>query len=392
MSDPDDKNRQIFTFGVHGTEETPDQVREATRRISAAVGSTTRGANLLDDGFDWRARDAAADDRDKTPLPGDAHAAHDRAAREVAAARLSAYVLQRIDGAVDAGALDRDRPLTVHLVGFGQGGNVSMLATDAVAAGLAGRGFDPAIHLTTLSTPAYDDRGAEHPLDARDAAQARGATFAHTHFMVPGDGAIRADGGRAAFDGDATRNYTFQHAPFGLDGLANHRAPQTVSPLMDAVAEAMRQRFEGLAHGRGNDDVHVPGIAPAMPDISLDWQAFAVHPMVQQAGAALHRAMPQVPQAYLNPSMIVAVAGVAVENGFSRIEEISFGRDGQTAFITDRDKTDPATRVAPLDMALVGRSTEQLMQRYAPALDEVRTAQIEPRDRESRQQDGPSMA
>lgn len=391
MSDPSGKEGQLFTFGVHGTEGTPDHVREATRRISAAVGSTISAPHLRDDGFDWRARHVPGDDGHETSVPGTAHAAHDRGDREIAATRLSAYVLQRIDDALDAGALDRDRPLTVHLVGFGQGGNVSMLAADAVAAGLTRRGFDPGIHLSTLSTPAYD-RGAEHPLDARDAVQARGATFTHTHFIVPGDGVIRADGGRATFDGDATRNYTFQHAPFGLDGLANHRAAQTLSPLMDAAAETLRQRFEGLAHGRDSDDVQVPGIAPARHDASLDWQAFAVHPMVQQAGAALHRVMPQVPQAYLNPSMILTVAGVAVENGFSRIEEISFGRDGQTAFITDREKTDPATRVAPVDMALASRSAEQLMQRYAPALEDLGTAQPGLPDREPRQQHGPSMA
>lgn len=56
MSDPYAKDAQIFTFGVHGTINTPENVREVTQRISAAVGRTTEGANLWDNGFDWRAR------------------------------------------------------------------------------------------------------------------------------------------------------------------------------------------------------------------------------------------------------------------------------------------------------------------------------------------------
>jgi hypothetical protein len=46
MSDPDGKDARILTFGVHGNNNTPNDVREVASRISIAVGRTTDGANL----------------------------------------------------------------------------------------------------------------------------------------------------------------------------------------------------------------------------------------------------------------------------------------------------------------------------------------------------------
>ena len=51
MSNPYAKDAQIFTFGIHGANNNPGHVREVAQRISVAVGRTTDGANLFDNGF-----------------------------------------------------------------------------------------------------------------------------------------------------------------------------------------------------------------------------------------------------------------------------------------------------------------------------------------------------
>lgn len=404
MSDPYSKDAQIFTFGVHGTNNTPDNVREVTSRISAAVGRTTDGANLWDNGFDWRARHTTHEYSDemgrpqqvRVPVAGTAHQMNGTNDREIASERLSAHVLQQVDKALEAGTLDRDKPLTINLVGFSHGGNVSILAADNISEGLKQRGIESAIHLTTLSTPAYT-WGPENPDTARNAVQADGVQFAHTHFNTPGDGVIRLAAARANYDTEITRNYDFPNAPFGLNGLANHGAVQNVPAMMDGAAETMRQRFNGLAPAQqrssAETDVQVAGITPSNTGANVNWQDFNNNPMVQQASAALHRAVPDVPQENLNPSMVAGVAGVAAENRFNTIQDVAFSQNGQTAFVTDRDKTDPAARVAPVDMALANKPAEEVVQKYAVAIDNAQTTQVATQDQEQqRKQSGPSMA
>ncbi len=408
MSDPYSKDAQIFTFGVHGTNNTPDNVREVTSRISEAVGRTTEGANLWDNGFDWRARTTTqtVDSYDPvygtipvtvtTPVPGTSHQMNQTSDREIASERLSAHVLQQVDKAIEAGTLDREKPLTINLVGFSHGGNVALLAADNISEGLKQRGIESAIHVATLSTPAYT-RGPENPDTARNAVQADGVQFAHTHFTTPGDGVIRLAIGRAEYDTEVTRNYGFQNAPSGLNGIANHGAVQNVPEMMDSVSEVMRQRFNGLAPAQqrssAETDVQVAGIAPVTPGANVNWQEFNNNPMVQQASAALHRAAPDVPQENLNPSMVAGVAGVAAENRFNTIQDVAFSQNGQTAFVTDREKTDPAARVAPVDMALASKPVEEVVQKYAAAIDNAQTPQVATQDQEQqRKQSGPSMA
>jgi hypothetical protein len=172
---------------------------------------------------------------------------------------------------------------------------------------------------------------------------------------------------------------------------------QNVPDMMDGAAEVMRQRFNGLAPAQrradAGDEIRVAGITPATPGANLDWQQFNANPMVQQASAALHRTMPEVPQENLNPSIVASVAGVAAENRFGRIEEVAFSQNGQTAFVTDRDKTDPAARVASVDMAMANRPTEEVAQKYAVALDNAQTPQVATQDQEQqRKQNAPTMA
>ena len=410
MSDPYSKDGQIFTFGVHGTTNTPDNVREVSRRISAELGTTTSGANLWDNGFDWRAQHTAQMVRDydpvygsierpvNVPVAGTAHQMNGTDDREIASGRLAAHVLQQVDKAIERGSLDADKPLTINLVGFSHGGNVSILAADEISEGLKRRGIDSAIHITTLSTPAYT-WGPENPDRARDLVQADGVKFAHTHFNTPGDGVIRLAMARANYDTEVTRNYDFDRAPFGANGLANHGAVQNVPAMMDTVADIMRQRFNGLAPAQTRSDagneVNVAGITPATPGSGqMDWQAFSQQPLVQQASAALHRSAPEVPQENLNPSLVAGIAGVAAENRFHTIQDVAFAQTGQTAFVTDRDKTDPAARVAPVDMALGNKPVEEVAQKFSVALENSQQqTQVAALEQEKQQrQSGPSMA
>lgn len=409
MSDPYARDAQIFTFGVHGTNNTPENVREVTQRISAAVGRTTDGANLWDNGFDWRARHTtemvttydpvygSIETPVTRPVPGTSHQMNGTADREIASQRFAAHVLQQVDNAIERGTLDRNKPLTLNLVGFSHGGNVSILAADEISEGMKQRGINAAIHVTTLSTPAYT-WGPENPDTARDLVQADGVKFAHTHFNTPGDGVIRLAMARANYDTEITRNYDFPRAPFGPNGLANHGAVQNVPEMMDAAAEVMRQRFNGLAPAQqrsdaGGQDVRVAGVNPAAPAAPVDWNRFNADPMIQQASTALARAVPDAPQDTQNPSLLAGIAGVAAENRFRNVGDVAFGQNGQTAFVTDRDKADPAARVAPVDMALASKPTDHVVERFAAALETSRAQAVAQDTQEQQQrQSAPRMA
>jgi hypothetical protein len=382
MSDPYSKDGQIFTFGVHGTNNGPDNVREVSRRISTAVGETTDGANLWDNGFSWQDRSGTFNQtRD----------------REAASQRLATHVLTQIDNAIERGTLDRDKPLTVNLVGFSHGGNVSILASDEISEGLKQRGINGAIHLTTLSTPAYT-MGDEDPLRARQQVQADGIRFAHTHFSTPGDGVIRAAIGNSNYDNGFTRDVNFRNGVSNVDGVANHGAVQDRPEYMDAAAAVMRQRFNGLAPAQrradAGDEIQVAGVVPGTPgNGNVDWQRFNDNPLVQQASTALNRAVPGVAPENQNPSLLASMAGVAAENRLTTIQDVAFSQNGQTAFVTDREKTDPAARVASVDMALANKQTEEVVQKYAAALDNAQTPQVATQDHEQqRKQGGPSVA
>ncbi len=382
MSDPYSKDAQIFTFGVHGTNNGPDNVREVSRRISAAVGETTDGANLWDNGFSWQDRSGTFNQtRD----------------REAASQQLANHVLTRIDEAIERGTLDRDKPLTVNLVGFSHGGNVSILASDEISEGLKQRGINGAIHLTTLSTPAYN-WGDEDPMRARQQVQADGVRFAHTHFSTPGDGVIRAAIGNANYDNGFTRDVNFRNGVSTIDGVANHGAVQDRPEYMDAAAAVMRQRFNGLAPAQqrsdAGGDLQVAGVAPGAPaNANVDWDRFNANPMVQQASAALNRAVPGIAPENQNPSLLAGMAGVAAENRLTAIQDVAFSQNGQSAFVTDRDKADPAARVASVDMALANKPTAEVVQKYAATLENAQTPPVATQEQEQqRRQGGPSMA
>ena len=394
MSDPYSKDAQIFTFGIHGTNNDPGNVREVARRISVAVGETTDGANLFDNGFSWQAQFTSGRNH---PVPGTAYTTNSTSDREIASERLAAHVLQQVDKAIERGTLDRDKPLTINLVGFSHGGNVAILASDEISEGLKRRGIDSAIHLTTLSTPAYT-WGDESPARARELVQADGVKFAHTHFSTPGDGVIRAAMGNSNYDNGFTRDVNFREGVSRFDGVANHGAVQDRAEYMDAAAAVMRQRFNGLAPAQqrsdASNDLHVAGVTPGTPgNGNIDWEKFNNNPLVQQASVALSRSAPEVPPQNQNPSLLAGIAGTAAENRLGAIQEVAFGQNQQTAFVTDRDKSDPSARVAQVDMALADRPTQEVIRRYAAALDNAQTPQTASQDPEQqRKQNAPSIA
>ena len=260
MSRPYDSDAQIFTFGVHGTLNTRDDVRGVAGDVSVAVGRTTNGANLFDNGFDWRARERVVEfwDEDlgrnrqlRTSEPGTAHQTNNEQDRGIASQRLAAHVLQQVDNAIERGTLDRDKPLTINLVGFSHGGNVAIQASDDIARGLRERGIESAIHLTTLSTPAYNNGGPEDPATARQQVQAQGVTFAHSHFSVQRDGVVDLARGDDLYNNGFTRNTQYP-AVSGHDIVANHGATQNPGEqnYRDEISETMRRTFNGLAPGR----------------------------------------------------------------------------------------------------------------------------------------------
>jgi hypothetical protein len=382
MSRPYSNDAQIFTFGVHGTNNEPGNVREVTRRISAAVGETTSGANLYDNGFSWKAQFRTIDYTDENGLPrqaqspvaGTSYTGNGTGDRQIAAERLTNHVLRQVDRALEAGTLDRDKPLTVNLVGFSHGGNVALLASDNIAAGLRARGIESAIHMTTLSTPAYT-RGTESPATAKAGVERQGVNFSHTHFSVAGDGVIRAALGNSHYDSNTTRNFDMPGVS-RFNGIANHGAPQDSDGHMNAIAETMRQRFNGLAPAQSRADagsgIMVAGVTPATPAAAngtSQWDAINNNLTAQQVSSALHRAVPGVPQENQNPSLIAGLTEAAAANKMSTVRDVGFSHDQQTAYIADRDKSDPGAKIIPVNMEVADKSFGQAWQKAVVALE-----------------------
>lgn len=382
MSRPYSNDAQIFTFGVHGTNNEPGNVSEVTRRVSAAVGETTTGANLYDNGFSWKAQFRTVEYTDEngfpkqvqTPVAGTSYTGNGTGDREIAAERLTNHVLRQVDRALEAGTLDRDKPLTVNLVGFSHGGNVALLASDNIAAGLRERGLESAIHMTTLSTPAYT-RGRESPATAEAGVERQGVNFSHTHFSVAGDGVIRAAIGNSHYDADTTRNFDMPGVS-RFNGIANHGAPQDSDGHMNAIADTMRQRFNGLAPSQNRADAgsetQIAGVTPATPAATngaSQWDGINNNPTAQQVSSALHRAVPGVPQENQNPSLIAGLTEAAATNKMPTVRDVGFSPDQQTAFLADRDKSDPAAKIVPVNMDVANKPFDQAWQKAAVALE-----------------------
>lgn len=368
MSKPYTNDAQIFTFGVHGTNNDPSNVREVARRISAAVGRTTDGANLFDNGFSWNPPSAFP------PYPaGSSHTGNQVTDRQIASERLTNHVLGQVDRALDAGTLDRSKPLTINLVGFSHGGNVALLASDNIAAGLRERGLDSAIHMTTLSTPAYT-HGAESPATAASGVRRQGVQFDHTHFSVIGDGVIRGAIGNSEY-GSPTRDIILPRVSH-IDGIANHGAPQDRDGHMNTIAQRMQYRFGGLGRqatlSDAGGDTFVAGVNPTAPvavSSVNSWDAMNNNATSQQVSAALYRAVPAVAQEHQNPSLIAGLTEAAATNKMSAVHDVGFSPDQQTAFLSDRDKSDPAAKIVPVNMDVASKPFDDAWQKAVVAIE-----------------------
>lgn len=365
MSDPYSKDAQIFTFGIHGTNNDTGNIREVARRISVAVGETTDGANLFDNGFSWKAQHTVGRNH---PVAGTAHLTNGTSDREIASQRFAAHVLQQVDKAIERGTLDRDKPLTINLVGFSHGGNVAILASDEISEGLKRRGIESAIHLTTLSTPAYT-WGNESPTRARELVQADGVKFAHTHFSTPGDRVITLASGNANYDNGFTRDINFNRGVSNFDGVANHGAVQDRGEYMDVAASVMRQRFNGLAPAQrradAGDTIQLAGISPAAQgNANVNWDAFNKSPAIQQIATALDKEIPTIGKDNLNPSMLAVLAEKTIAKNFN-VDNVSLSTDQQTVFLSDRAKGDPTANVVAVKAELgnqqIGKALGDMM-------------------------------
>lgn len=391
MSRPYSNDAQIFTFGVHGTMNEPGNVAEVTRRVSAAVGETTAGANLYDNGFSWKAKYNTVEYQDEygiprkmeTPVAGTAHVTNGTGDREIAAERLTSYVLRQVDRAMEAGTLDRDKPLVINLVGFSHGGNVALLASDNIASGLRERGLESGIHMTTLSTPAYT-RGRESPATAEAGVERQGVNFSHTHFSVAGDGVIRAAVGNSHYDASTTRNFDMPGVS-RFNGIANHGAPQDSEPHMNGIAETMRQRFNSLAPAQtragvdAGNDIQMASVSPATTasnNGASQWDAINNNLTAQQVSTALYRTMPSVPQENQNPSLVAGLTEAAVANKMTAVRDVGFSADQQTAFLADRDKSDPSAKIVPVNTDVANKPFDQAWQKTAVAIETSQSSPV----------------
>jgi hypothetical protein len=266
MSKPYSKDGNIFTFGVHGTENTPANVRQVSGRISSEIGKTTDGENLWDNGFDWRARNA------RGPVPGTAGLNNDVDDRRIAADRLEDYVVGRVVNAAANNRISKGEPLVINLVGFSHGGNVSFQAAEGIARGLKENGFtNVAIHVNTLSTPAYNQQtghpnwgwghrnesqpNPENPANVRRQVEAHGVRFAHTHLGIEQDGVATAAKGQDRYDNNGvTRQQMLPALHKDLNPVdrtvKNHGLLQDNPGYMQRAADFMESRFNGLAPPR----------------------------------------------------------------------------------------------------------------------------------------------
>ena len=265
MSKPYSKDGNIFTFGVHGTENNRDNVRAVSGRISGELGNTTDGANLWDNGFDWQARKGPRGH----PMAGTAHLYNKVDDRRVAAERLEDYVVDRVVNAAANNRIAKGEPLVINLVGFSHGGNVSLQAAAGIAQELKDQGFkNVAIHVNTLSTPAYNQQtghpdwkwphgkhaqpNPESPVNVKSQLDALGVRFAHTHMGIAHDGVAAAAGGRDRYDNNGVTRQQMLPALHNDWNPAdrtikNHGLLQDNAGYMQRAADFAESRFKGMA-------------------------------------------------------------------------------------------------------------------------------------------------
>ncbi|MES2668993.1 MAG: hypothetical protein V4673_01030 [Pseudomonadota bacterium] len=410
MSDdkrPYGADAQIYTFGIHGTENRPSNVTNITNLIRGQLDQTTKGPCLADSTFDWTNNSGLGNG---TKMRTDS------------AVDLRIHVVSKIKEAINDGSLDPNKALTVNLAGFSHGGNVALLASDDIARALK---RDPqtanmqiAMHVTTLSTPAYTS-GAESP-DTAKSQMPNGVRFDHTHFSVNGDSVIRGASGNSNYWSNTTHNAKELPAVAWQGDIANHGAPQDHAGTMVSISNTLKERFQELSRVYKHSDVgNNTVLASAMPETQksndiykndssphadkhnllpaanaalsptlIDRNAkvvdlvsppintygaqspdFKNNPTVQQVSAALERNGIAADQ---NPSLVAGLAGAAAN--LSKVQDVAL--TPQTAFALDRDKFDPAANRASVSMDVVNKPFDEVWQKASVALQQTQAPAV----------------
>jgi hypothetical protein len=256
---PYGEDTQVLVVSVHGTINNPRDVRPIANMIGRSLEDNYSGRVVTNTNFTW-----------------DANAGNNGDSRGVASGQLSRHVMRELNDAYRTGTLDPNKPLVVQLVGFSHGGNVALQAADDISEALRrqsesrGRPLNAAIHVATLSTPAYQDgtagRGAqgEDPRFAAARVSEDGVRFAHSHVHVRGDSVVTTvAGGSSTYaeigQGGVTRNLILPQLNWNL--VDNHGAPQNSAEHMRRTADFIDTRHQGLAPNNNNriSDAGQPG-------------------------------------------------------------------------------------------------------------------------------------
>ncbi len=244
---PYSSKMQVLVVGVHGTANEPSNVAEVTRRIGESIEKITSGNTVTTDtSFSWKV-DSGFVGRD---LNWEGNQEWDR---KKAAGMLTDHVLGLVDEGIRNGTIDRTKPLIITPVGFSHGGNVALQAAGDISEGLKQRGINGGIHLVTLSTPAYNNHGAESTSRVSDQVRADGITFEHTHFHPRRDVvAAMALGNGEYINGKSgnTRNYELAGNSF-LNGVGNHGNTQDSPTHIKIIQAKVQEHFHNLAYGYG---------------------------------------------------------------------------------------------------------------------------------------------
>jgi hypothetical protein len=293
---------QYFTFGVHGTNNEPSNVRNLAAAVSAAAGNANGPGvpNLFDNGFSWKSQSHIEDRYDPatgltkpvlTPVKGTAHLGNNEEDRGIAADKLANHVLGQIKRAVAEGKLDPNEPLVVNLAGFSYGGTVSLEASPKVAEGLEKMGFKQAgIHVGTFSTPAQYNGSKEDPDVVKRQVEAHGVKFAHSHMGIKGDGVADHLAGRdyEYKNTDVTRQRILPAPSNGIEKTTENHGLLQDNPIYIQEAKGfMESRFRGLAPAKSRADAgDSEGISVAMAKESDKSQGSDAKSIVGEGSAA----------------------------------------------------------------------------------------------------------
>ncbi len=350
---------QMYTFGIHGTINTAENVRAVTTEISKEFGSIGKNGNMLDTFFPW----------DK--LSGIANGTKER---EEASKAFAKHAVDKIVEAVESGQIDPKKGLGINLVGFSHGGNVAILASDDIAAGLKHhpltKDMNVGVHLVTLSTPAYTT-GPESPAAAMKAAGEYGVRVKHTHFYAIGDGVPQLAWGHSEYDKSTTMN--FPMSAVSLNFLENHGATQGSREHIDFIKGVVRVRVDDFGHNRadlGRDTAIASTTNEIHSNSAQSLEIFKNNPIVQQISTAMERN--GIATENQNPSLIAGLAGASAN--LSKVQDVVL--TPTTAFALDRDKFDPAANRAQVSMDVANKPFDEVWKTASVALQQTQTPAV----------------